>query len=42
MKFISYLNPHKKHYDSRYIIKLYLPVCQILKVGESILIFQKL
>lgn len=42
MKFINYLNPDKKHYDSSYIVKLYLPVCQMLKVGESILIFQKL
>ena len=42
MKFINYLNPDKKHYDSSYSVKLYLPVCQMLKVGESILIFQKL
>lgn len=41
-KFINYLNPDKKYYDSSYIIELYLPICQMLKVGESIFIFQKL
>lgn len=39
MKFVNYLNPNKKHDDSSYIVELYLPVCQMLKVGESILIF---
>lgn len=39
MKFINYLNPDKKYYDSSYTVELYLPVCQMLKVGESILIF---
>ena len=39
MKFINYLNPDKKPYDSSYVVELCLPVCQILEVGESILIF---
>lgn len=39
MKFVNYLNPDKKYDDSSYIVELYLPVCQMLKVGESILIF---
>lgn len=39
VKFINYLNPDKKHYDSSYVVELCLPVGQILKVGESILIF---
>lgn len=42
MKFIYYLNPDKKYYDRSYIVELYLPVCQVLEVGESILIFQEL
>lgn len=36
------LNPDKKYYDSSYIVELYLPIRQMLKVGESILIFQEL
>lgn len=38
MKSVNYLNPDKKYYDSSYIVELYLPVCQMLKVGERILI----
>lgn len=41
-KCTNYLNPDKKYYDSSYVVELDLPVCQILKVGVSILIFEKL
>lgn len=41
MKCINYLNPDKKHCDSGYTVELYLPGCQMLKVGEDILIIQK-
>jgi len=42
MNSVDYLNPDKKYDDSGYIVELYLPVCQMLKVGESVLIFSKL
>lgn len=42
MSSTDYLDPDKKHYDSCYTVELDLPVGQMLKVRESILIFQKL
>ena len=38
---ITYLDPDQKYIDSGYIVELYLPVCHMLEVGESILILEK-